>query len=115
MLDRIGVIEQNQSKAINQSIGNYEAIQLTLQEVREIGDTQLKNTASQDARGNQTIGCILRVIADTDEDIELIKTKLGITKDDPNDRIHVIINSTHILYQDGKNVTYTIPAVESCQ
>lgn len=114
-LDKIEDVETNMSKAISQSIANYGGINLTLGELQALTNAMQKTREMADARGNATVGCIIRVLADIDEDVELIKSKMKIPRDSPYDTIHVDINETHITYRDDQNITYTIPPVITCK
>ena len=113
-LQKIEDVETNMSQAIKQSIANYGGITLTLGELQNLANSMQKGRELADARGNTTVGCILRVLADIDEDVELLKSKMNISRDSAHDKIHVDINGTHIIYRDGQNVTYTIPPVKTC-
>ena len=113
-LNRIEDVENNMSKAITQSVANYGGISQTLGKLENLTNALKSATNAAEVRGNQTLGCILRVIADTDEDVELIKGKLGIPRDKSIDKIQVDVNQTHIVYRNGENVTYEIPPLTSC-
>ena len=117
LLDRILQIEDNMTSALNQSIGNYMHIRDNLREVRDLGDNQsLRSQVLDNIRGNKTLGCIVRILADADEDIQLVMKKVGIPANSTEDKIHVTVNMTHVVYSElGENITYTIPEIRNCQ
>jgi hypothetical protein len=97
LLDRILDVEHNMTSALNQSVSNYMHIRDNLRDVRDFG-------------------CVVRVLADADENIHLVMRQIGIPANSTDDKIHVSINVTHIVYSEaGKNVTYKIPEIRNCQ
>jgi hypothetical protein len=87
------------------------AIQLTFQAQMDRTLDEILENRNQNVIADQQRALLLNLskisiplILDTDEDIEQMKTKLNITRDSPDDKIHIDVNTTHITIDNGTTI-----------